>query len=439
MSFLPYAEAGIGSWFTASGGAALAHGAVLAASLTGLAEWLDLTKPTEVAQPDYTITLERLDSDTIAGLLKQQGEAAAEDGEGDDIAVLEEPEEPEVETLAALPLEEMAALEPEDEPAVEPEEQLPEQIEALEAVDAEALQPEALAPVAPEPMTLLVEEDLGPLISETVTALPPSAEALTPILPESTAVATRSVPAEPQAIAPLSPTNMVVTAVQRPKITATPRPAAKPAPPPSAQDLAIGDLLRRIRAIPPEDCLLALPRRDGEEGVGLALIASSEAAMMRFSEALLTVEDDGIRQTRTLVDERQCAALNYVRGNVDYPATRLGVRLDAAEVPSGGRLTGVLRGAAGRYVVLLLIDNNGVAQDLQRFMSFSGNFARFDVPVTRVGAPRDTRQLLLAIATRRPSGTIRNRDGQLARDVFAGLGGEVATGAALAVTTFDVR
>lgn len=439
MTFLPYAEAGIGSWFTASGGAALAHGAVLAASLSGMVEWLNLTEPTPAAQPEYTITLERLDSDTIAGLLEQQGEAATEDGQGDDLSAAEEPEEPEVETLAALPAEDVAEPEPEEQPAVEPEAQLPEEVEALEATEAEALQPEVLAPVTAEPTTPLVEEDLGPLISETVTALPPTTEALTPIVPEGTAAMAIPAPSEPQALAPVNSTNAVVAAVQRPETTATPKPETKPAPPPSAQDLAIGDLLRRIRAVPHEDCLLALPRRDGEEGVGLALIASSEAAMMRFSEALLTAEDDGIRQTRTLVDERQCAALNYVRGNGDYPATRLGVRLDADEVPSGGRLTGVLRGTAGRYVVLLLVDNNGVAQDLQRFVSFSGNFARFDVPVTRAGAPRDSKQLLLAIATRRPSRTIRDRAGQLARDVFAGLEGELATGAALAVTTFDVR
>ena len=438
MSFLPYASAGIGSWFTASGGAALLHGTVLAASLSGVAEWLNLTEPKQVAQPDYTITLERLDSDTIAGLLEQDGQAATEDGDGVDPEALDPAEE--VEEQAALPPEEVATpedpaeAEPEEEVATTPEEQEAEPVEALTAATPTPLAPESIEPITPQAIEPLVEDD-GPLLSETVAALP-SAEALTPIVPDSTAVVASPAPSEPQVMRPVTSSSTVVSAVQRPEIDQKPR---KAAPAPSAQDLAIGDLLRRIRATPSEPCLLALPRRDGEDGVGLALVSNSEATMARFADALLTAEDAGIRQTRSLIDERQCAAMTYIRDNADYPATRLGVRLDAAEVPSGGRLTGVLRGTAGRYVLLLLVDNNGVVQDLQRFMTFSGNFARFDVPVTRAGAPRDTKQLLLAIATRRPTQTVRARAGQLAQDVFAGLEGEVATRAALAVTTFDVR
>ena len=89
--------------------------------------------------------------------------------------------------------------------------------------------------------------------------------------------------------------------------------------------------------------------------------------------------------------------------------------------------------------MLLLVDDNGVVQDLQRFLSFSGNFVRFDVPVNRAGNSRDTSQMLLAIATRRPPDVIRNRAGNLAQEVFVGLDGEFGPGASLAVATFDVR
>ncbi|MDF3416147.1 serine/threonine protein kinase [Sulfitobacter sp. M57] len=457
MSFLPYSGAGPGGWWAATAGAVVLHGAAIAIGFGGLQNILAVAAPDPEDRPEYTITIAPLDSDTIAGLLEQEGEAGADDGNGIDPATPETIDDADPEELAALAPEETVPAEPvapepvEPEPvAQEPEKPAtlePEIPEALEAVPAAPLEaePETVQPVSPATTEPL---DTGPLIPETVTALP-SAPALSPVVPEGTAgLITTPVPSageaitrvrpEAEVIRPAAATGTVVAAVgRRPDTTPpTPRPAA---PAPSAQDIAVGDLLRRIKTAVTDPCLLALPRRDGTEGVGLALIASSDAAMARFSDAVLNEADSEIRQTRVLIDDRQCGALNYVRLNRDYPATQLGLRLDAAEVPSGGNLTGVLRGTAGRYVTLLLVDNNGVVQDLQRFMSFSGNFARFDVPVTRPGAPRDTKQILLAIATRRPSTDIKNRAGQLAQDVFSNLSGEIASQAALAVATFDVR
>ncbi len=211
------------------------------------------------------------------------------------------------------------------------------------------------------------------------------------------------------------------------------------AAPPSPQDIALTDLIRRVRQVEADPCLAALPRRDGAEGVGLALMARDEAAMEAFSAAFVTPADDGLRQTRALLDQRQCAAVSYIRNNVDYPATRLGLRLDNDLVPSGGRLTGVVRGTPGKRLLLLLIDDNGVVQDLQRFTSTSGDFYRFDVPVNRVGAARDSRNILMALTFSEDPAPLRDRLGLVAQDVFSGLPGTLAEGADMAVATFDVR
>ena len=88
-----------------------------------------------------------------------------------------------------------------------------------------------------------------------------------------------------------------------------------------------------------------------------------------------------------------------MREQPDYPVGRLSIALASDRVESGGRLVGAVSGAAGRYVTLLLIDDNGVVQDLNRFLTFVGGETRFDVPVTRSGPPRDTGQILLALAT----------------------------------------
>ena len=173
----------------------------------------------------------------------------------------------------------------------------------------------------------------------------------------------------------------------------------------------MGNLIRKIRENTGPDCLLTLPRRDGEAGVGLDMMATRDTAFSEFSRTTLTQGDETLRQTRTLLDPRQCPAVDYIRDNRDYPATRLGLRLDTPNVVSGNRITGVLRGTGGKYVALLLVDNNGVVQDLQRFLSQSGNFTRFDVPVTRAGPRRDTAQILLAVASSNPLQQIRDRSG----------------------------
>ncbi len=216
-------------------------------------------------------------------------------------------------------------------------------------------------------------------------------------------------------------------------------PAVTPPRPPTAQEIALTDLIRRVRQTESDPCLVALPRRDGADGVGLSLIARDEPAMEAFSSAFITPEDDGLRQTRSMVDDRQCAAISYIRNNVDYPATRLGLRLDNDLISSGESITGVVRGTQGRFLMLMLIDDNGVVQDLQRFTSTSGDFYRFDVPVNREGDPRATKQILLAAEFTQPPDVLRERMGLLAQDVFSGLPAPFADSAEIAVATFDVR
>ena len=472
MSFLPYGRRSSSGWFGAYGMSIAAHGgfALALVALRGLTWEPPAPPPPEL---NFTVTLERLDADTLAGIVLREGEAGAE-GEDVEAELPDKPAEAEEDPYAE---DDYAVLAPEPEEAEEeddPAEGEEDPAEDLPLEEVEELTPEVPEPVTPEPTELAtVEADAltpDPIAPEPVAAQPtlapvavpvtPDSPDLNPIMPETVAVApvgVTPVGVSPTASAPVAVTPVasgidsvapvagsdgpeVVTALARPVGTAPAqaRPPAPPPSPPSAQDLAIGELIKRIRAQEADPCLTALPRRDGEDGVGLAMVAARDGAMEVFARDLLTPEDD-IRQTRTLVDPRQCPVLAYLRTNRDYPATRMGLRVDTPEVPSGGRLTGVLRGVAGRHVTLLLIDDNGVVQDLQRFLAFSGNLVRFDVPVTRAGPTRDTSQILLALATRGAPSEVRARDGQLAQDVFAGLSGELADSALIATATFDVR
>ena len=424
MSFLPYGG-GRSGWLGAISVSGVLHGALAAGLLGAYGQFLVPPEPDQTPT-SFLVTLERLDDASLAGTL----DLGSTDGDG--VGPENDPETPD-------------GLTAETPDGVEAETAESAVAEAAEPAQAEAL---AAAPSAETPPAVEPEA----VEAEAVTAVPVAADDpdLSPIVPETAAAAAeRLAPVAPvargdQALTPDAPAVQTVTALNTLPQTPPPSPGGAPQPaaarpPPSAQDRAIAALVERIRAatrtgvagpntgaeVP--SCLVALPRRDG---AGL---------METFARSALTPEDAAVRQTRTLVDPRQCPALGFIRNNRDYPATGIGLRLDTPEVASGGRLTGVLRGVAGRYVTLLLIDDNGVVQDLQRFLAFSGNLTRFDVPVTRAGPSRDTSQLLLAIATRQPPDAIRTRIGRLAQEVFLDLGGELATDAALGVATFDVR
>ncbi|MFL4472326.1 hypothetical protein ACERZ8_21470 [Tateyamaria armeniaca] len=88
-----------------------------------------------------------------------------------------------------------------------------------------------------------------------------------------------------------------------------------------------------------------------------------------------------------------------MRASDGYPANRIGLSLDTATLVSGDELTGRVLGAGGLFVTLLLVDDNGVVQDLAPFVSLDGNVPVFQAPVARAGASRATRQVLVAIGT----------------------------------------
>jgi len=455
VSILPYGRSDSRGWIFASGGSFATHAGVAVLLLGGLQPLLMPAPPTPEA-PRYSVTLQPLDSDTLAGLELRDGLAGADPlQEGADAEALAPVTDP-ADSLSAEDGDEdrVAAIDPEPAdptPQLTPAPVNPEPVVAEPvtpdplATDTEQAETAALVPVvappAPvdSPVSPLIPEDTNPLIPETLSALP--AAGVEPIT--AAPVAAPGTTGAAAVVAPDSSLQPVSLVAPQPAPDAAAQEAAAASaasrPVASAQDLAVGDLIRKIRDNGGPECLLTLPRRDGADGVGLDMMAAQDTSFADFSRTVLAQTETDLRQTRTLLDPRQCPAVDYVRDNRDYPATRLGLRIDAPTVASGGRLTGVLRGTGGKYVALLLVDNNGVVQDLQRFLSQSGNFTRFDVPVTRAGPQRDTAQMLLAVASTSPLQQLRERSDLLAADVFSGLQGTLTGREALAITTFDVR
>lgn len=410
-----------------------------------------------------------------------------------------EPVEPEVaepEVIEPEPVEpevaEPAVIEPEPLPEPEPEiaeaPELPEptplapeptapEIDDLLAIDDGVVNPlaEGGSGVLPPDDVIPLEEDFAALVPEETpepepTIVPEVAEEAAPIVlpqeeqeeapaaPEVAALEPEPTPEpEPEPVAEPEP-EPEPTAEPEPTTEPEPEPTAEPEPEaeveeepaaapartplanPTASDVAIGQLLRRIRATPQEQCTLALPRRAGGDALaGLAMIGADEAVLDAQAEEILAALDFSPVQTRELLDPRQCATLDALRQSDSYPANRIGLSLDVTNLRSGDFLTGRILGAGGLYVTLLLVDDNGVVQDLAPFVTIEGNTPVFEAPVARSGPARATRQVLLAIGTQGAPLDLSGEIGREAQEVFGPIPAETLQSMVFGLATFDVQ
>ncbi|MBA4492633.1 hypothetical protein [Paracoccus sp. S1E-3] len=291
-----------------------------------------------------------------------------------------------------------------------------------EVVDIPAVPTETLpSPADPGPATATeaaaVASPITPPIAEVVPAetLPPSDPAHS--LPgEAGAPIASTAPAEPTGALPVH--------------------ATTEAPPPDPRLLILVD---RIRSQLTDACLLALPIMRGEEELTLSLLSDSDRNASALTDELVAgIEGDIARET-LLLDPRQCPAVAFARRDIRYPVFALGLQLDAQSVASGDSLRGRISNGAGYVQTLLMVDENGAVHDLRRFLLSSAGVTRFDIPVARMRQPRDTRQLLIALATPQRLNTVTARAGDAAGPFFDALFAEVGQTALIGIASFDVR
>ncbi len=411
-----------GLWVQSFGLSVMAHAAVGGFLLAPAIDLFSLYKPA-LDPTAVTLSVMEITPETIAAAIDNPPPA-------DDVPAEEvTPEaEPVPEELAALEPDPVPEVEPEPEPALEPEpvdpvdELLPE---AISAVD-----PSQISPVNPEGDDGAGIAPVGAL--DAVAAAP---------------VVAQSVPEQIAAVAPAAESMAAVTSL--PPVALPPEGAEAPASVNVAAlqdpEVAIGApgevdaFILRIRGQLALPCIVATPRRDAAGDVTLEFLAANENDVTSFATDLLAGLTDPPAQRNVLVDQRQCPALNFIREGSRYPTFPLAIAVEADTVESGGRLVGALQGAQGRFVTLIVVDDNGVVQDLAPFLSFSGDTVQFDVPMTRFGPARDTQALLMAVVTAGRPTALDTHVGFLAADFFPALRQSVDRNAPLAMIPFTLR
>lgn len=325
-------------------------------------------------------------------------------------------------------------------------------IDDLSPIDNTVLSPLSEAGSVPLDPAILDSNfiDLALLLPEPDSVPPvelPQVEAVLEALPENQPETAPEVLPEivpdvaPEDVAKLSPYSVTPD----PSDTAQPDvvtglPKRQPLVNPTASDIAIGQLLRRIRLLPQAQCTLALPRRtSGGVGAGVSLIGADSELLENYSGQI--TDELGFMPviTSEVIDPRQCALLDALRQSNSYPANRIGLSLESTDLVNGDALNGKVIGAAGLFLSLLLIDDNGVVQDLAPFVTLEGATPAFEAPVARAGRARVTRQILVALGTTDGPINLSEQIGREAQQVFSEIPAATLKGMLFGIATFDLR
>ncbi|WP_299684110.1 hypothetical protein [uncultured Tateyamaria sp.] len=432
---------------------------------------LALEEDAALLEPEDAETLQPDAEDDTLAPVEEVAEPEPEPLQEEELALLE-PEvlEPEPELVAPEP--EVIAPEPdvlaEPEAPIVPEPQVDPDDLAIDDLSlvgddvfnplAEAVAPAADTPLAPDVVVpdvvepeAIIEEDIAAVVLPEPDVIAPEPEIIQPepeVEPETPAALPEVIEEDPEPEIVEDPEPAEVTepaditedpAVADPAEEDTGTATAGAIPNPSPAALQIGALLQRIRETPAPQCTLVLPRRAGDDGVGLSFIGAEPDTLETLAARIVDGLDTVPAQTREILDPRQCAALDAIRQSAAYPASRIGLALDDTTLNSGEALRARVLGAGGLFLTLILVDDNGVIQDLARFTTLDGNDPVIEAPVARTGPARDTRQMLIVLGSTDAPIDLSGGIGQLAQDAFAALPREVLETSLFGLATFDVR
>lgn len=106
--------------------------------------------------------------------------------------------------------------------------------------------------------------------------------------------------------------------------------------------------------------------------VSLDGFADKPARLTQFLDAFGTVTGVAASTRGGTVSSPQCRVLSFARTLARYPGFSLQLDLVDRELSSGDVLSGAIANGAGRSVHLLLVDDEGKVQSMDRFLSAVG-------------------------------------------------------------------
>lgn len=181
-------------------------------------------------------------------------------------------------------------------------------------------------------------------------------------------------------------------------IAALPPSESQPQPKP----LAAANIARVVANFGAPPCFLAVPKPAGNDGWSVQSYSDAPAVFDDFAAYLKTRLPQSVVLDRRALQSGQCAAVDFVNAFGAAAPGEFSFTVEQRRLGNGGRLAATISGYRGPQLYVLLVDDDGVVQDISKFASVAAGTAKLDVPVNLKGGGQAKTQLLFAIAASRP-------------------------------------
>ncbi len=189
-------------------------------------------------------------------------------------------------------------------------------------------------------------------------------------------------------------------------------------------------------------CFLALPSISSQEKMILSGFSNEKSSWPNFQKALVKNTRFETPGRLASISDAQCEVITFARQSNSYPSYSVSLQLDFSSIKNGEFIAGKLFIDEGQYLNLLLIDDEGTAININRFVNIEKNNSTFQLQVNLTGGEVSTSQLLLAIVTDRLLDSMRSPEATPVSKLLSDIKTEIESkniSMDLALTAFEVK
>ena len=211
---------------------------------------------------------------------------------------------------------------------------------------------------------------------------------------------------------------------------------------PQPQRPAAIDVARAVSDFSGGSCFLAVSRQDAPDRWKVTSYGAATAVLDAFANHLKAKVPAAVALNRRSLQMAQCAAIDFANGFVAKARGSFVFATDNRRLVAGDRLSATISGFTQKWIYILLVDDEGVAQDISQFAVVSGGGIRLDVPVHVRGDGHAKTQLLFALSSDRPLSLLDMKHPQPLLQLMPMLRGQIVASKALvemSIADFEVE
>ncbi len=146
-------------------------------------------------------------------------------------------------------------------------------------------------------------------------------------------------------------------------------------------------------------CFLAMPYVSKLERMQIIGFSNETNSWPTFQNAIRDNTKFDIPGRLISISDAQCQVVAFARQNKSYPSFSVSMDVAKNEIVNGTFVAGKMYINEGRYLNLYLVDDEGTAININRFVKIGKNISTFKMQVNLTSGEVKTSQLLLAIVT----------------------------------------